>query len=167
MNCAIAHGVKCLLTAPNHLIFCILHRHNGWTYRLQIWYIDLQQQAPLCRWKIFPERGVVWVSWPVLEFYTPCKISATANARDLVHGSAMRSLSIVTSVFPKWTWSGSREQLLHCGLRKFCHSKSWYSGDIHNSTVVGLFMTPIRQWKRLARVTVECTCLLHIGPPTS
>jgi len=32
--------------------------------------------------KIFPERRVVRVSWPVLEFYTPCKISATANAGD-------------------------------------------------------------------------------------
>jgi len=34
-------------------------------------------------------------------------------------------------VFPKWAWSGSREQFLHCGLRKFCHSKSsvyrWYT----------------------------------------
>ena len=36
--------------------------------------------------------------------------------------------------------------------------------DIHNSPVVGLFMTLIGQWKRLDRVTVECTCLLQIGP---
>jgi len=35
---------------------------------------------------------------------------------------------------------------------------------IHNTSVVGLFMTPIGQWKWLERVTVECTCLLHIGP---
>ena len=27
-------------------------------------------------------------------------------------------------VFPKWAWSGSREQFLHRGLRKFRHSKS-------------------------------------------
>jgi len=39
-----------------------------------------------------------------------------------------------------------------------------YTGDIHNSTVVGLFMTPIGQWKRLDRFMVECTCLLHIVP---
>ena len=39
--------------------------------------------------------------------------------------------------------------------------KSWYTGDIHDTSVVGLFM---RQWKRLDRVMVECTCLLHIGP---
>jgi len=33
-------------------------------------------------------------------------------------------------VFPKWAWSWSREQFLHCGLREFRHSKSsvyrWY-----------------------------------------
>ena len=34
-------------------------------------------------------------------------------------------------VFPMWAWSGSREQFLHCGLRKFRHSRSsvcrWYT----------------------------------------
>jgi len=38
-----------------------------------------------------------------------------------------------------------------------------YTGNIHNSTIVGLFVTLIRQWKRLSRVMVECTCLLHIA----
>ena len=38
------------------------------------------------------------------------------------------------------------------------------ASDIHNSSVVSLFITPIGQLKRLDRVTVECTCLLHIGP---
>jgi len=32
--------------------------------------------------QIFPERGVVMVKYTVLEFYTPCNISATANARE-------------------------------------------------------------------------------------
>ena len=27
-----------------------------------------------------------------------------------------------------------------------------YTGDIHNSSVVGLLMTPVGQWKRLDRV---------------
>jgi len=44
-------------------------------------------------------------------------------------------------VLPKWAWSGSREQFLHCGLRKFRHSKSsvdrWYT----QLNVVGLLMT--------------------------
>ena len=34
---------------------------------------------------------------------------------------------------------------------------------IHKSTVVGLFMTPTGQRKRLDHVMVECTCLLHIA----
>ena len=45
-----------------------------------------------------------------------------------------------------------------------------YTGDIHNSPVVGWFMTPIGQWKRLDRVMVECICLLRIAlcnPTTS
>jgi len=43
--------------------------------------------------------GVVKVRRTVLEFYTPCNFSTTANARDFkfVHGSAMRSLSLVMS----------------------------------------------------------------------
>jgi len=49
-------------------------------------------------------------------------------------------------------------------LENFATASLWYTGDIHNTSVVGLFMTPIRQWKRLDRVMVECTCLLHIGP---
>ena len=51
---------------------------------------------------------------------------------NFVHGSAMRSLySCDEWVFPKWAWSGSRERFLHCGFRKFRHSKSsvyrWYT----------------------------------------
>jgi len=49
-------------------------------------------------------------------------------------------------------------------LENFATASRLYTGDIHNSTVVGLFMTPIRQWKWLELVTVECTYLLHIGP---
>jgi len=49
-------------------------------------------------------------------------------------------------------------------LENFAAASCQYTGDIHNSTVVGLFMTPIGQLKRLDRVMVECTCLLHIAP---
>jgi len=72
--------------------------------------------------------------WPVLEFYTACKISATANARDVIFCTRVghaKSYSCDEWVSPKWAWSGSREQFLHCGLRKFRHSKSsidrWYA----------------------------------------
>ena len=47
-------------------------------------------------------------------------------------------------------------------LENFATVSRWYTGDIHNLSVVGLSMTPIGQWKRLYRVMVECTCLLHI-----
>jgi len=49
-------------------------------------------------------------------------------------------------------------------LENFATTSRRYTGDIHNSTVVGLFMTPIGQRKRLDRVIVECTYLLHIVP---
>jgi len=49
-------------------------------------------------------------------------------------------------------------------LENFATAGRQYTHDIHNSTVVSLFMTTIGQWKRLDRVMVECTCLLHIVP---
>ena len=49
-------------------------------------------------------------------------------------------------------------------LENFATAIRRYAGDIHNSSVVCLFMTPIGQWKRLNRITAECTCLLHIAP---
>ena len=48
-------------------------------------------------------------------------------------------------------------------LENFATVSRRYTGDIHNSSVVGLYMTPIGQWKRLDCVMVECTCLLHIA----
>jgi len=49
-------------------------------------------------------------------------------------------------------------------LENFATAGRRYTGDIHDSSVVGLFMTPIRQWKRLDCDMVQCTCLLHIDP---
>jgi len=49
-------------------------------------------------------------------------------------------------------------------LEIFATASRRYTGDIHNSSVVGLFMTPIGQCKRLVRIMVECTCLLRIDP---
>ena len=49
-------------------------------------------------------------------------------------------------------------------FENFATASRRYTGDNRNSSVVGLFMTPIRQWKRLDRIMVECTCLLHIAP---
>jgi len=46
-------------------------------------------------------------------------------------------------------------------LENFATASRQYRGDIYNSSVVGLFMTPIGQWKRLDLVMVKCKCLLH------
>jgi len=48
-------------------------------------------------------------------------------------------------------------------LENFTAASHRYTGDIRNSSVVGLFMTRIGQWKRLDGVMVQCTCLLHIA----
>ena len=42
-------------------------------------------------------------------------------------------------------------------LENFATASRRCTGDIHNWTVVGLFMTHLRQRKRLGRVMVECT----------
>jgi len=49
-------------------------------------------------------------------------------------------------------------------LEYFATASRQYTSDIHDTSVVGLFMTPTGQRKRFDRVTVECTCLLHISP---
>jgi len=48
-------------------------------------------------------------------------------------------------------------------LENFATASHRYTGDIHNSTVVGLFDI-YRTMKVTHRVMVECTCLLHIVP---
>ena len=78
----------------------------------------------------------------------------------------MRSLSLVMSECSlSKRGQGHVSNFYIVDLENFATASRRYTGDIHNSTVVGLFMTPIRQRKQLERVTVECTCLLHIGPP--
>ena len=60
-------------------------------------------------------------------------------------------------MLPKWAWSGSREQFVHCGLRKFCHSKSsvyrWYTQLDRRRFVYDTW----DNGSRLGRVMVECT----------
>ena len=84
---------------------------------------------------------------------------------NFVHGSAMRSLSLVMSeCFLSGRGQGHVSNFYIVDLENFATASRRYNGDIHNSSVVGLFMTRIGQWKRLDRVMVECTCLLHIVP---
>jgi len=85
---------------------------------------------------------------------------------NFVHGSPMRSLSLVMSECSlSGRGQGHMSNFYIVDLENFATASRRYTGDIHNSTVVALFMTPVRQWKRLERVMVECTRLLHIGPP--
>jgi len=48
-------------------------------------------------------------------------------------------------------------------LENFATASRRYTSDIQNLTIVGLFMTPTGQQKRLNLVMVECTCLLNIA----
>jgi len=84
---------------------------------------------------------------------------------NFVHGSAMRSLSLVMSECSlSGRGQGHVSNFYIMDFKNFATASIRYTGDINNSPVVGLFVTPIGQWKRLDRVMVECICLLHIGP---
>jgi len=88
------------------------------------------------------------LTWPLEEFYTPFNISATANARDynFVHVSAIWSLSLVMSpCFLSGRGQGHVSNFCIVDLENFATASRQYTGDIHNSPVVGLFMTPIGQ----------------------
>jgi len=76
----------------------------------------------------------------------------------------MRSLSLVMSEFSlSGRGQGHVSNFYIVDLENFATASRRYTGDIHNSTVVGLFMIPTGQRKRLDLVMVECTCLLHIA----
>jgi len=83
-----------------------------------------------------------------------CPIAGDANApqrltletSDFVHGSAVRSLSLVMSeCSPSGRGQGHASNFYIVDLENFATASRLYIDDIHNSTVVGLFMTPIRQ----------------------
>jgi len=58
----------------------------------------------------------------------------------------MQSLSLVMSErCLSGPGQGTCEQFLLVELENFATASRRYTGDIHNSTVVGLFMTPIKQ----------------------
>jgi len=80
----------------------------------------------------------------------------------------MRSLSLVMSGCSlSGRGQGHVSNFYIVDLDNFATASGRYTGDIHNSTVVGLFMTRIGQWKRLDRVTVECTAHVYYTlPPT-
>ena len=61
---------------------------------------------------------------------------------DFVHGSAMQSLSLVmTECFLSRRGQGHVNDFYIVDLENFATASCRYTGDMHNSTVVGLFMT--------------------------
>ena len=65
---------------------------------------------------------------------------------NFVHGSAMRSLSLVMSeCFLSGRSQVHVSNFYIVDLENFATASRRYTGDIYNSTVVGLFMTRIRQ----------------------
>jgi len=61
-----------------------------------------------------------------------------------VHGSAMRSRSLAMSeCFLSRLGQGHASNFYIVDLENFATASRWYRGDIHNSTVVCLFVTPI------------------------
>jgi len=76
-------------------------------------------------------------------------MSATASAietSNFVHVSAMQSLSLVMSeCFLSGRGQGHVNNFYIVDLENFATAGRRYTGDIHNSPVVGLFMTPVGQ----------------------
>jgi len=84
----------------------------------------------------------------VLEFHTRVKSPQrlTLETSNFVHWSAMRNLSLVMSECSlSGRGQGHMSNFYIVDLENFATASRRYTGDIHNSTVVGLFMTPIRQ----------------------
>jgi len=62
---------------------------------------------------------------------------------NFVQGSAMQSLSLVMSkCFLSGRGQGHVNNFYIADLENFATASCQYTGDIHNSPVVGLFMTP-------------------------
>ena len=62
---------------------------------------------------------------------------------NFVHGSAMRSLSLVMSECSlSGRGQGHVSNFYIVDLENFATASRQYTGDIHNSTIVALFMTP-------------------------
>ena len=81
---------------------------------------------------------------------------------DLVHGSAMQSLSLVMSeCFLSGRGQGHVSNFYIVDLENFATASRLYTGDIHNSTVVGLFMTHCFQLNlQLHTIGLVRTCRL-------
>jgi len=123
--------------------------------------------SPNLPMKNIPWKGRGQGQVAVLEFYTLWNISATANARDFKFCTRVghaKSCLVMSECSLSGRGQGHVSNFCIVDLENFATASLRYTGDIPNSSVVGLFMTPIGQWKRLDRIMVGCTCLLHIAP---
>jgi len=100
--------------------------------------------------KNLPWKGCGQGQLTCFRIFFPCNISTTADARDFEFCtlSAMWSLSLVMSECSlSGHGQGHVSNFYIVSLENFATASRRYTGDIHNSTVVGLFMTPVRQWE--------------------
>jgi len=78
--------------------------------------------------------------------FTPHVISPQRLTLETSHGSAMGSLSLVMSACSlSGRGQGHVSNFYTTDLENFATASRRYTGDIHNSSVVGLFITPIGQ----------------------
>ena len=131
------------------------------TSTLQLHYFDL---FGTCR-----TSSLCTVAWQLARFHFQLTRRIAQSLGDsgasCLRGSAMWSFSLVMSECSLGgRGQGHLSNFYIVDLENFATASRWYTGDIHNSPVVGLFMTPVWQWQRLDRITVECTCLLHSCP---
>jgi len=81
--------------------------------------------------------------------FTPDVIFAqrlTVETSNFVHGSAMRSRSLVMGECSlSGRGQGHMSNFYIVNFENFATASRRYTGDIHNTSVVGLFMTPIGQ----------------------
>jgi len=83
---------------------------------------------------------------------------------DFVHGSAMWSLSLVMSECSLIGRGQCHVSNFHIvNLENFATASHRYTGDIHNSTVVGLFMTPETMGADSVASLLSAHCLWHIA----
>ena len=93
--------------------------------------------------------------------FTPHVISLQwLETSDFVHGLAMWSLGLVMSECSlSGCGQGHVSNFYFVDLENFATASRRYTGDIHNSTIVGLFMTP-ETVRATRRVMIECTLFI-------
>ena len=83
---------------------------------------------------------------------------------DLVYGSAMWSLSLVMSEFSvSGRGQGHVSNFYIVDLENFATASRRYTGDIHSSTMVGLFMTPDTMGAFSVASLLSAHCLSRIA----